>query len=68
MTNLKTTFTFSVKSLVPIVFLSVSIIIDFFILKRVKHAFELLGINENLSFYSDFEIINFHADLRDLVL
>lgn len=68
MTNLKTTFTFSVKSLDPVVFLSVSIIIDFFILKRAKHAFQLLRINEKLSFYSDFEIINIDADLRDLVL
>lgn len=60
MTNLKTKFTFSMKSLDPIVFLSVSIIIDFFILKRVKHAFELftIRINQKLSFYSDFEIIN----------
>lgn len=51
-------------------FLSVSIIIDFFILKRAKHAFELftIRINEKLSFYSDFEIINIDADLRDLVL
>lgn len=68
MTNLKTTFTFSLKFLDPIVFLSVSIIIDLFILKRAKHAFKLFRINEKLSVYSDFEIINFDADLRDLVL
>lgn len=70
MANLKTKFTFSVKFLNSIVFLSVSIIIDFFILQRANHAFELFTIiiNEKLSFYSDFEIINIDADLRDLVL
>lgn len=70
MTNIKTKFTFSVKFLDPIVFLLVSIIKDFFILKRVKHAFNLftIRINEKLSFYSDFEIISIDADLRGLVL
>lgn len=52
MINLKTSFNLSVKSLDPIVFLSVSIIKDLFILKRAKHAFKLFAIriNEKLSF------------------